>query len=128
MIRFALHLHYTSFQSYKLLVEKFPLPSISTLHRIQAGVVDSLKAAKKLPEKGHICSDDILMVDEMFLQKKASYQNGDYVGEDEEGELYKGIACFMIMILKQSVPHVIQAIPEVTITGEWLAEKISASH
>ena len=33
----------------------------------------------------------------------------------------------MIVGLKQSVPHVIQAIPEVTITGEWLAEKISAS-
>ena len=63
----------------------------------------------------------------MFLQKEASYQSGDYVGEDEEGELYKGIACFMIVGLKQPVPHVIQAIPEVTITGEWLAEKISAS-
>ena len=63
----------------------------------------------------------------MFLQKEASYQSGDYVGEDEEGELYKGIACVMIVGLKQSVPHVIQAIPEVTITGEWLAEKISAS-
>ena len=62
------------------------------------------------------------MVDEMFLQKEASYQSGDYVGEDEEG-----IACFMIVGLKQSVPHVIQAIPEVTITGEWLTEKISAS-
>ena len=67
------------------------------------------------------------MVDEMFLQKEASYRSGDYVGEDEEGELYKGLACFMILGLKQSVPHVIQAIPEVTITGEWLAEKISAS-
>ena len=63
----------------------------------------------------------------MFLQKESSYQSGDYVGEDEEGELYKGIACFMIVGLKQSVPHVMQAIPEVTITGEWLAEKISAS-
>ena len=67
------------------------------------------------------------MVDEMLLQKEASYQSGDYVDEDEEGELYKGIACFMIVGLKQSVPHVIQAISEVTITGEWLAEKISAS-
>ena len=38
MIRFALHLRYTSLQSYKLLLEKFPLPSISTFHRIQAGV------------------------------------------------------------------------------------------
>ena len=122
-IRFALHLRYTSLQSYKLLLEKFPLPSISTLHRIQAGGVDSLKGAKKLREKGHISSDVILMVDEMFLQKEASYQSGDYVGEDEEGELYKGIACFMIVGLKQSVPHVIQAITEVSITREWLAEK-----
>ena len=81
MIRFALHLRYTSLQSYKLL-EKFPLPSISSLHRIQAGGVDSLKAAKKLPEKGHISSDVILMVDEMFLQKEASYQSGDYVGKE----------------------------------------------
>ena len=56
------------------------------------------------------------MVDEMFLQKEARYQSGDYVGEDEEGELYKRITCFMIVGLKQSVPHVIQAIPEVIIT------------
>ena len=79
MIRFALHLRYTSLQSYKLLLEKFPLPSISTLHRINASGVDSLKAAKKLREKGHISSDVILMVDEMFLQKEASYQSGDYL-------------------------------------------------
>ena len=105
-------------QSYKLLLEKFHLPSISTLHRIQAGGVDSLKAAKKLREKGHISSDVVLMVDEMFLQKEASYQSGDYAGEDEEGVLYKGIACFMIVGLKQSVPHVIQAIPEVS--SDWL--------
>ena len=128
MIQFALHLRYTSLQSYKLLLEKFPLPSISTLHRIQAGGVDSLKAAKKLREKRHISSDVILIVDEMFLQKEASYQSGDYVGEDEEGELYKGIACFMIVGLKQSVPHVIQAIPEVTITttiAGYIAKKLA---
>ena len=92
MIRFALHLRYTSLQSYKLLLEKFPLPSISTLHRIQAGGLDTSKAAKKLREKGHISSYVLLMVDEIFLQKEASYQSGDYVGEDEEGELYIGLA------------------------------------
>ena len=52
MIRFALHLRHTSLQSYKLLLEKFPLPSISTLHRIQAGGVDSLKA-KKLAKRSN---------------------------------------------------------------------------
>ena len=127
MIRFALHLRYTSFQAYKLLLEKFPLPSISTLNKIQKGGVDALKAVKKLLDEGHMSSDVILMVDEMFLQKGTSYQAGEYIGEDETGELYKGIACFMIVGLKESVPYVIQAIPEVKITGNWLADKISAS-
>ena len=127
MIRFALHLRYTSFQSYKILLEKFPLPSISTLNKIQKGGVDALKAVKKLLDGGHMSSDVILMVDEMFLQKGTSLQGGEYIGEDEAGELYKGIACFMIVGLKDSVPYVIQAIPEVTITGNWLADKISAN-
>ena len=127
MIRFALHLRYTSLQSYKLLLEKFPLPSISTLHKIQKGGVDALKAVKKLREEGHMSSDVILMVDEMFLQKETSYKGGEYIGEDEAGELYKGIACFMIVGLKESIPYVIQAVPEVKITGSWLANKISAS-
>ena len=96
MIRFALHPHYTSLQSYKLLLEKFPLPSISTLHRIQAGGVDSLKAAKKLREKGHISYDVILMVDEMFLQKEASYQSGDYVGENES--FIKGLLALRLWV------------------------------
>ena len=35
MIRYALLLRYTSLQSYKLLLEKFPLPSISLLSKLQ---------------------------------------------------------------------------------------------
>ena len=89
MIRFALHLRYTSFQSYKILLEKFPLPSISTLNKIQKGGVDALKAVKKLLDGGHMSSDVILMVDEMFLQKGTSLQGGEYIGEDEAGDLYK---------------------------------------
>lgn len=127
MIRFALHLRYTSLQSYKILLEKFPLPSISTLHKIQKGGVDAIKAAKKLREEGRMSSDVILMVDEMYLQKGTSYQGGEYIGEDETGELYKGIVCFMIVGMKKSIPYVIQAIPEVSINGTWLADKISAS-
>ena len=48
IIRFALHLRYTSFQAYKLLLEKFPLPSMSSLHKIQEGGVDALKAVSLL--------------------------------------------------------------------------------
>ena len=127
MIRFALHLRHTSLQAYKLLLEKFPVPSISLLNKIQQGGVDSLKALKVLREKGGISTDLILMVDEMYLHKAAQYQAGEYVGADEEGNLYKGIVAFMVVGLKQSTPFVVQAIPEVTFNGQWLCDKIASN-
>jgi len=36
------------------------------------------------------------MVDEMYLQKATQYHSGEYVGADEDGNLYKGIVAFMI--------------------------------
>ena len=51
MIRFALHLRHTSLQAYKLLLEKFPMPSISLLNKIQQGGVDSLRALKSYGKK-----------------------------------------------------------------------------
>ena len=52
-------------------------------------------------------------------------------GEDKEGNLYKGIAAFMVFRLKQFTPFVVQVIPqpsqanpEVTFNGQWLVEKI----
>ena len=52
MIRYALILRYTSFQCYKLLLEKFPLSSISLLNKLQTGGVDAIKAVKFLRKKG----------------------------------------------------------------------------
>ena len=125
MIRYALHLRHTSLQAYKLLLEKFPLPSISLLHKIQQGGVDALKAVRRLREGGSISADCVLMADEMYLQKGTQYQGGQYVGADEDENLYKGVVVFMIVGLKESIPYVVQAVPEVTITGDWLSEKIS---
>ena len=34
------------------------------------------------------------------------------IGCDNEGELYKGIVCFMIVGLKESIPYVINSSPE----------------
>ena len=62
------------------------------------------------------------MIDQMYLQKSAQYQSGENV---EEGNLYKGIFAFLVVELKQSLPFVVQTIPEVTFNGQWLAEKIS---
>ena len=125
MIRFALHLRYTSAQAYRLLLEKFPLPSFSLLNKIQKGGVDAVKSIKLLREKGKLSKDVILMVDEMFLQKCLQYMAGERVGENEKGELYKGIIGFMIAGMKESIPYMIQTIPEVTFTGKWLCDKIA---
>ena len=46
----------------------------------------------------------MLMIDEMYLQKAAQYQNGEYVGVNDNGDLYKGIFVFMIVGLKKSIP------------------------
>ena len=109
MIRYALYLRYTTLQA----------------HKIQQGGVDAIKAVKRLREKGKISTDCILMVDEMYLQKATQYQGGEYVGADEEGNLFKGIIVFMIVGLKKSIPYVIQALPETTFNGKWLSEKMS---
>ena len=65
MIRFALHLRHTSAQAYRLLLEKFLLPSFSLLNKIQKGGVDAVKAIKFLLERGKMSTDVVLMVDEM---------------------------------------------------------------
>ena len=65
------------------------------------------------------------MLDAMYLQKSVQYQSVEYVEVDKEGNLYKGIVAFMVVGLKQSMPFVVQAIPEVTFNRQWLAQKIS---
>ena len=58
----------------------------------------------------------------MSLQTSAQYQSGEYV---DQGNLYEGIAAFMVVGLKESIHLVVQTIPEVTFNRQWLAEKIS---
>ena len=62
------------------------------------------------------------MIDQMYLQKSAQYQSGENV---EERNLYKGIFAFLVVELKQSIPFLVQTIPEVTFNRQWLAEKNS---
>ena len=99
------------------------MPSLSLLNKIQ-GCVDALKALRTLYEKGSFSRDCILMIDEMYLQKSAQYHTGECVGVDEESTLYKGIVAFVVVRLKQSVPFVVQAIPEVTFNGQVAGQQI----
>ena len=72
---------------------------------------------------GKISKNLILMVDEMFLQKYAQYQGGEYIGVNKDGKLYKGIVAFMVVGLKQSVPYVIQVI-QMSVNGTWLSHQM----
>ena len=50
---------------------------------------------------------------------------GEYIGCDQQENLYKGIVVFMIQGIKQSIPIVVKGCPEVTIKSDWLAEEIA---
>ena len=82
MIRYTLHLRYTSLQACRLFFERFPMPYLSLLNKIQQGGFDMLNVLKTLHEKGSFSYDCILMIDEMYLRKSAQYQSGEHVGEE----------------------------------------------
>ena len=69
MIRFCFLLRFTSTQAYRTLLKTFPMPSLSMLHSVTCGTIQSLKAIKLVKDKGEICDDVVVMVDEMYLQK-----------------------------------------------------------
>ena len=115
---------FTSAQSYRILLAQLLLPSFELLKTLSSGDLDSWNIAEKLRENGHISTDVTLMVDEMFLRKMAQYFAGKYIGENEEGKLFSGIVCFMIVGLKQNIPFVVKSSPEISVTGKWLKEQL----
>ena len=125
VIWYALHFCYTSLQVNRLILEQVPMLSLLLFNKIQQGGVDALKALKTVHEKGSFSFDCILMINEVYLQKSAQYQSGEYVGVDGEGNLYKGIVAFMVVGFRLSIPFVVQVIPEVTFNEQWLAETFS---
>ena len=61
----------------------------------------------------------------MYLQKGTQFHGGEYIGANENDELYKGIMVFMITSFKKrTVPSVVKACPDVTVNGEWLSQEI----
>ena len=65
-----------------------------------------------------------MYVYKMYLQKSQKYFWGKMIGSDDEGELYKGISFFfMIVGLKESIPSVIKSSPETNIDANWLKTK-----
>ena len=104
MLRCALLLRYTSVQAYKLLLQQFPLPSLSLLKKLTEGWIEPLEADKLLLEQEKIGTDVVLLLDRVYLQKDSQFHDGKRVGTDNKGNLYKGVMTFMINSLKKSSP------------------------
>ena len=94
---------------YKVLLQDFPFPSLSLLQKISSGTIDAVKCANALRIEGKISEDVCMIFDEMYLQKRQEYFWGEMIGCDDEGELYKGIVCFMIIGLKESIPYMMKS-------------------
>ena len=60
----------------------------------------------------------------MYLQKCGEYFCGDLIGCGEDGNLYKGLVCFMIIGLKESVPYVIKSSLQTGISADWLKNEV----
>ena len=86
MIRYSLLMYYTSPQTYKMLLETLPFPSISLLKKLSQGGIEPLKACKLLLEKGKMDQDVILSLDEMYIQKESGYNGGRVTGTDPDGK------------------------------------------
>lgn len=73
MIPYALLLHATLCQSYKLLLKQFPPPPLSLLKKVTSGFIDLVKAAKLLLEKKVTPKDCVLLLDEIYLQMPVQF-------------------------------------------------------
>ena len=93
------------------------------LKKVTAGNIDILAAAKALKEPYQKIII-ILLFDEMYLQKCEECCGGDTFGTNEDGELYKGIMCFMLIGSKNNVTFIIKTIPETKIEGELIQNEI----
>ena len=86
-----------------MLLEDFPLLSLSLLSKISKAKFDTIKYTQALKKGGKKSEDICLLLDEMYLQKCEEYFGGELVGSEENEELYKGIFCFMMIGLKESM-------------------------
>ena len=77
-----------------------------------------MKTAQALLQARTISTDVMLLFDEMYLQKTEEYVGGGSYGVDEEGNMYKGVICFMIVGLRKNVSYVIKSVMETKINEE----------
>ena len=84
-----------------------------------------IAAANALLINDKISSDVILLFDEMYLEKCEEYVGGKSYGVDPDGNLFRGLVCFMIVGLKKNVSFVIKSVPETKISGKMLQDELT---
>lgn len=89
-----------------------------------SGYIDPVQTAKILKENGCISSDVILIFDEIYIQKSEEYFGGETFGTDEDGAMYNGLVCFMIIGLTKTIPYVLYSLPKKNLKGDWLRDAI----
>ena len=110
-----------------MLLEEFPLPSLSLLKKLASGGIDPVKALQSLLKDDKVSVDSVLLLDEMYLQKSCDYHGESIIGKDEDGNFFNGILVFMIVGLQKSIPYVIKAIPKVKMSGALVKREIEES-
>ena len=106
------------------LQKNFPLSSIPLLKNICSGAIDAVRYAQTLKNKGKISEDVCLLFNEIYLKKFKEYFGGDLIGCGEDGNLYKGLVCFMNVGFKESVPYVIKSSPQTGTSADWLKSEV----
>ena len=87
--------------------------------------LEKINSSQIALEKKTVSSDYVLIIDEMYLQKPVQYHNDDFLEQDAEENLFRGIVVFMIVSFKKSIPIATHSFPETKITGEWLKREIN---
>ena len=116
----------TSAALYKKLQTIFQLPSIRRLQQLSSSFtvhtnnVDMAYLSSRvssLSEKERIV---LLIFDEVYTAAKVEYENGEFVGRTEEGEIAKTLLVYMVHSLNSKYKDVVKLIPVAKYNKETL--------
>ena len=128
IVRYTLLLRYTSIQSYWMLLEHFPLPSLSLMHKISSDTIHARYILSNVHRPWEIRVNFPMMC--VYYLTIFTYKNMKSIllvirwPCNNEGELYKGLVCFMIGVLKNYIPYVFKSSSETKINADWIKENL----
>ena len=109
--------------NYKL-SEKFGMHSLSLQHKTASGNVGTASVTTALKQQRRISGDFILILDKIYLQESEEYFGRDIFRTNEDRDLYKGMLCFVIIGLKNSIPCVIKSVPENELSDQFIKDPL----